>query len=83
MGNYCFKVVRIEDGFKCHEYSRDFIHQPSFRKPSPGMLNLAILENEINPDEVLYVGDHIEDKLAAENACISFIWSSVFLRCLS
>ena len=79
-GDYCFKVIRIEDGFKCFEYSRDSIYQPSFRKPSPGMLNLAMLENEISSDEVLYVGDRIEDKLAAENACIPFVWSSFFLR---
>lgn len=47
-----------------------------FRKPDPGMLNLAIADCVRQPSEVLYVGDRLEDMQAAEAANIPFLWAS-------
>lgn len=45
----------------------------SFRKPGPGMLQLAI---DIHaPDQVIYVGDRPEDQAAAQAAGLSFMWA--------
>lgn len=50
----------------------------NYRKPGPGMLQLAM---EIHsPDEVLYVGDRSEDEGAATSAGIPFMLAEAFLR---
>ena len=46
-----------------------------FRKPNPGMLQVAILCDLWKPwDEVLYIGDRPEDMEAAKAAGVKFIW---------
>lgn len=46
-----------------------------FRKPDPGMLNLAIDNTVRKPREILYVGDREEDQLAAQAAGVQFMWA--------
>lgn len=64
-GKKCFCVTRNQ----VHNYSR---HRESgtFRKPQPGMLNLAI--RIYQPDQVLMIGDRSEDREAAQAAGIRF-----------
>ena len=47
-----------------------------FRKPSPGMLRVAIATH--CPSEVLYVGDRPEDQQAAQAAQVPFQWAKDF-----
>lgn len=49
-----------------------------FRKPDPGMLQLA---SDVHaPEQTLYVGDRPEDEGAASAANIEFLWAHDFLR---
>lgn len=64
-------------GKKCYCVTRDQVHNYSkspgsgtFRKPGPGMLNLAI--EKYHPDTTLMVGDSPEDRAAARAARIRF-----------
>ena len=56
--------------------------EPGFRKPEPGMIQLAIariadsLEEPVS--ECLYVGDREEDLLAAQAAGIPFQWAHIW-----
>lgn len=45
-----------------------------YRKPQPGMLKTLIALH--NPTEVLFVGDRPEDKEAAMNAGVDFMWAN-------
>lgn len=45
------------------------------RKPSPKSINLYLVSNRISHDEVVFVGDGIEDERAATSAGIKFIKS--------
>jgi D-glycero-D-manno-heptose 1,7-bisphosphate phosphatase len=49
---------------------------PNFRKPNPGMLLFAYyyFANK-GADEFLYVGDRTEDRDAAKNAGLPFLWA--------
>lgn len=51
---------------------------PSFRKPSPGMLLLAIDNLPSPPSQILMVGDRPEDAAAAKDAEVPFIWAEHF-----
>lgn len=79
----------VNDGESCHRLrrrdskipalaterkSRD--KQENFRKPSPGMLQFAYyyFANK-GADEFLYVGDRTEDRDAAKNAGLPFLWA--------
>ncbi len=42
------------------------------RKPKPGLLLKAMNYFETPPESVLFIGDSISDKVAAENACVDF-----------
>ncbi len=64
-GKKCFCVTRNE----VHNYSNQQ-ESGTFRKPQPGMLNLAIQIHQ--PDKALMVGDRPEDKAAALAAGIQF-----------
>ncbi len=64
-GKKCFCVTRTE----VHNHSKQQ-ESGKFRKPGPGMLNLAIRIHQ--PDKVLMVGDRPEDKAAAQAAGIGF-----------
>jgi D-glycero-D-manno-heptose 1,7-bisphosphate phosphatase len=41
------------------------------RKPKPGMINACIAEYALDPAECIFIGDRLDDMLAAQNACIS------------
>ncbi len=64
-GKKCFCVTRNE----VHNYSKER-ESGTFRKPGPGMLNLAIRLHQ--SDKVLMIGDRPEDKAAAQAAGIRF-----------
>lgn len=56
----------------------------NFRKPSPGMLHYARLEQGNYPiNRCLYTGDRPEDKEAASLLSMNFVEASVFLDVLS
>ena len=48
-----------------------------FRKPNPGMVNLAVLRHlryyGHEKSNAVFVGDRTEDKEAAKSSCIAFI----------
>lgn len=46
-----------------------------FRKPDPGMINLAMSNTIRKPSEVLMVGDRPEDEQAAAAANVPFMWA--------
>lgn len=65
-GKKCFCVTRNQVD--------DYHHHPAsgtFRKPAPGMLNLAIQRHQ--PDLALMIGDRPEDRAAALAAGIRFL----------
>lgn len=64
-GKKCFCVTRNE----VHNYSKER-ESGTFRKPQPGMLNLAIRMHQ--SDKVLMIGDRPEDKAAAQAAGVQF-----------
>lgn len=71
-GIECWRVW--DDCKEPHRICYKYPHFASgFRKPSPGMLQLAI--DVHSPDEVMYVGDRPEDEGAAGAAGISFMWA--------
>lgn len=49
-----------------------------WRKPAPGMLNAAMSDMRVYPQETLMVGDSEEDRLAAEAAHCDFQWADDF-----
>lgn len=51
---------------------------PENRKPAPGMLIVAMQDQEVAPGETLMVGDSEEDRLAAEAAGCAFQWADDF-----
>jgi histidinol phosphatase-like enzyme len=63
--------------------SAPYTWQPRYRKPSPGMIDLACEHYRIKKNKhVLYVGDREEDRLAAASAWngkgIPFVWAKEF-----
>lgn len=48
----------------------------TYRKPNPGMLLWAMEWLGVDKADCLYVGDHLEDEQAAQNAEIKFMWAS-------
>jgi D-glycero-D-manno-heptose 1,7-bisphosphate phosphatase len=75
------------DGLECWKVGRDFQQQicqyncdefGSFRKPGPGMINLALRQYE-NPTRCFYIGDRQEDYDAAIAAHIEFMWAADWL----
>jgi predicted HAD superfamily phosphohydrolase YqeG len=52
----------------------------SHRKPRPGMLNDAITDAGLTPDQALMVGDWDEDKIAAHQAGCAFVWADGFFN---
>lgn len=66
-------------GKKCFRVTRHNVHNHSktkwsgqYRKPSPGMLKLAMVRHHHTPETSLYVGDRPEDEKAALSAGIPF-----------
>lgn len=47
----------------------DKIYKP---KPDPSGLNLIKEKLNVNPDEIIYIGDHYNDMLCSKNAGVRF-----------
>ena len=50
------------------------------RKPGPGMLQEAMLQENVSAQDTLMVGDRPEDEQAAQNAGAAFMWSDEFFK---
>ena len=68
------------EGRKCFRVTPHNVHNHSktkwsgqYRKPRPGMLQLAMVRYKYTPNNSLYVGDRPEDEEAAQRAGISFL----------
>jgi histidinol phosphatase-like enzyme len=66
-----------------HQTTMPYMWKPEYRKPSPGMINLACEHYRIKRREgVLFVGDREEDRLAAASAWngkgVPFVWAKEF-----
>ncbi len=55
-----------------------YLEDSNRRKPNPGMLQEAMLQENMSPTETLMVGDRPEDEEAAKNAGCQFIWADKF-----
>lgn len=56
----------------------DIRWNPHYRKPAPGMLQLAMREALAKPERTLMVGDSDEDMLAAQSVGCHFEWAKDF-----
>lgn len=52
----------------------------NWHKPSPGMLKQALDDVALPPGYALMVGDRDEDRLAARDAGVDFMWAEEFWR---
>lgn len=69
-GRQCWKVGGGSSG----EVGYAFPFVGTYRKPNPGMLELAQALYH-NPQEILYVGDRSEDEQAGAAAGVRFMWA--------
>jgi D-glycero-D-manno-heptose 1,7-bisphosphate phosphatase len=67
-GDTCYKVLR--DGAVA-KYPLTSLS--SYRKPGPGMLELAMREFGVEPSDTIYCGDLSSDRLAASAAGVNYI----------
>ncbi len=51
------------------------------RKPGPGMLQAAMQWYHVEPIHTLMIGDMKDDKQAAQNAGVAFMWGDEFFGC--
>lgn len=58
----------------------DFNKPSECRKPKPGMLQEIIKHASVSPEQTIFIGDHEDDRLAAKNAGIKFMWAKDFFR---
>ena len=52
----------------------------NWRKPNPGMVEKAMADNRLQPNQVIMVGDQDTDKAAAIAAGVPFAWASHFFQ---
>ncbi|RUR77060.1 hypothetical protein PCC6912_40190 [Chlorogloeopsis fritschii PCC 6912] len=76
-GTKCYCVTREEE--KVHNFGAFFPeYQGFFRKPSSGMIDLALhVSGEVSV-ETWMVGDRTEDEGCAINAGINFVWADIW-----
>lgn len=67
----------IETPFEC---ALDMRWSRNWRKPNPGMINQALRDLELLPNEGLMVGNHERDRLAAVAAGVPFQRCGEFFR---
>lgn len=76
-GNHCWEVSKTSfASFPADFAGKEFIGK--FRKPNPGMLEVAIMMARALKPECLYVGDRPEDEQAATAAGIRFQWADMW-----
>jgi D-glycero-D-manno-heptose 1,7-bisphosphate phosphatase len=75
------------EGKKCFRVTLHNVHNHSktkwsgnYRKPSAGMLNLAMVRHKHSPQNTWYVGDRPEDETAAQRAGIKFQWAENWIE---
>jgi D-glycero-D-manno-heptose 1,7-bisphosphate phosphatase len=75
------------EGRKCFRVTHHNVHNHSktkwsghYRKPSAGMLNLAMVRHKHSPQTTLYVGDRPEDEAAARRAGVQFQWATDWIE---
>ncbi|MBD0261447.1 MAG: HAD-IIIA family hydrolase [Tolypothrix sp. Co-bin9] len=75
------------EGKKCFRVTRHNVHNHSktkwsgyYRKPKPGMLQLAMLRHEHTPENTIYVGDRPEDEAAGRSAGVRFQWATDWIK---
>lgn len=73
----CSEQHRIWRGRRSYE-TQELELQGLYRKPSPGMLRLAIATHV--PEEILMVGDRPEDEAAAQAAGVPFQWAAEWVK---
>lgn len=76
-GESCHRLRKREGVIRNIPTERKSKYQEeNYRKPNPGMLLFAyIYFKHLGADEFLYVGDRIEDREAARNAGLPFMWA--------
>ncbi len=52
----------------------------NWRKPNPGMLQQALRDTGLEPNEALMVGDTEDDRKAAVKAGVPFVWAQQFFQ---
>lgn len=57
-----------------------FAREDDCRKPNPGMLNQALADLGVSPEQACYVGDMETDRQAAERAGMGFCWAEEFFQ---
>ena len=75
-GQQCYRCYCGEQTFDVSSKYPDLLG--TYRKPNPGMLNIAINSNEADLNDCLMVGDRPEDEGAANAAGIKFIWADTW-----
>lgn len=64
-----------------HEHDPEWMQ--SYRKPAPGMLIAAMRDAGATPLETLFVGNDIEDVMAAKAARCSFVYAKQFFGAIA
>jgi D-glycero-D-manno-heptose 1,7-bisphosphate phosphatase len=57
-----------------------FARKDDCRKPNPGMLNQALADFGISPEQAFFVGDKDTDQQAAESLGMHFFWADEFFQ---
>jgi D-glycero-D-manno-heptose 1,7-bisphosphate phosphatase len=68
----CIKIDASDSGFQWKLVTNG---EWRFRKPNPGMINLAMKLAEVDRENALMIGDREEDRLSAEAANVPFLWA--------
>jgi D-glycero-D-manno-heptose 1,7-bisphosphate phosphatase len=74
-GRKCFRVTQ----HNAHNHSQTRWFR-QYRKPQPGMLNLAMVRHNQLPEDCLYIGDRPEDEIAAQRANVAFEWAQDWIK---
>jgi D-glycero-D-manno-heptose 1,7-bisphosphate phosphatase len=76
----CFidKAIKIEKVYYCPHHKdaklKKYKKECFFRKPNPGMINQAIHEYDIDPDQSILIGDNITDVISGMKAGVKNIF---------
>jgi D-glycero-D-manno-heptose 1,7-bisphosphate phosphatase len=57
-----------------------YAREDDCRKPNPGMLNQALADYAVSPEQAFFVGDRESDRQAAEQAGMRFFWAEEFFK---
>jgi D-glycero-D-manno-heptose 1,7-bisphosphate phosphatase len=82
-GRFCYEINNLFNAGNWGRYDRNDMEgfDYSFRKPDPGMIQLAtdpVFGEALSVDEILFVGDRAEDEACAKAAGVAFQWAHEF-----